>query len=296
MPTQVQLERESWWLAETEAPAHAALNARLRAFYDHTRAQTGSKGDTNHLRGRHRSRNWALNSAYCTDRSYGSRDARDKRGDGDWLRATDVGIQGDQLHAAARRLDAAVLAGHLPCVAEWFGSIDGRNVIGWYEGHPSSSDASHLWHLHFGLWTGSCNDAAQLQLLGNVITGEDTDMGLTDQEHYVQHVMNYRVAALAAGSPTYAVPAITIGGQKFPAMTGTNATVALLNAIAAKVDIDPAELDAIRNAAREGAVSAAADLAAAVIDHLPAGPMLSRADVEQAVRDAFAGGLAPDAD
>jgi hypothetical protein len=46
-------------------------------------------------------------------------------------------------------------------------------VVGWYEGHPSSSDDSHLWHLHVGLWTGSCDDAAQLKLLGDIITGTE---------------------------------------------------------------------------------------------------------------------------
>ncbi|MET8908396.1 hypothetical protein [Micromonospora sp. NPDC004551] len=71
-------------------------------------------------------------------------------------------------------------------------------------------------------------------------------------------------------------------------------TLLTVRAIAGKVDIDPAELEQIRAAAREGAASAADALVAAVLAKLPPGT-LTRADVEAAVRDAFAGGLAPDA-
>ncbi|MFI6333184.1 hypothetical protein ACIBBG_33530 [Micromonospora chersina] len=72
-----------------------------------------------------------------------------------------------------------------------------------------------------------------------------------------------------------------------------NELVATSRLLAEKVDIAPAELDAIRAAAREGAASAGDDLVAAVMVKLPPGT-LTRADVEAAVRDAFAGGLAPD--
>jgi hypothetical protein len=65
-----------------------------------------------------------------------------------------------------------------------------------------------------------------------------------------------------------------------------------LAAIAARVDIDPAELEAIKAAARDGALSAADGLVAAVLTGLPDGDRITKADVEQAVRDAFAGGLA----
>lgn len=171
MPTYAQLAREPQWLAEFEAGAHAAFNERLRKHYGHTRSQTGSKGDNRHLEGRHRSRNWALNSRYCTDRSYGTRDPRDRAGNGDWLRATDVGITGAEHRAASKRLDTAVRAGQLPAVAEWFGSFDGRTVVGWFEGQPGTSDISHLRHLHVGLWNQFCNHVTQLRLLGDVITG-----------------------------------------------------------------------------------------------------------------------------
>lgn len=176
MATYVQLESEVWWRQEYEPPALRDFNDSLRAFFGMGRSEIGSKGDNNHMRGRHRSMAWALNSIYCTDRTYGTRDARDKSGDPNALRATDVGITGQTLYAASARLDRAVRAGLLPCVAEWFGTVDGKTVIGWYEGHPSSSDDSHLYHLHVGLWTSYATNAEQLRLLATVITKGSDDM------------------------------------------------------------------------------------------------------------------------
>jgi len=167
------LDNEAAWRDETEAPATAAFNARLRTRYGLSRSEGGSKGDNNHLKGRHRSRRWALESAYCTDRTYGTRDARDRTGDGDWLRATDIGISGAEHHAVSRRLDAAVRAGQLPELAEWFGSFDGSTVVGWFEGHTSSSDDSHLFHIHIGWWTQYADDAGFFDRLYEILTGDD---------------------------------------------------------------------------------------------------------------------------
>jgi hypothetical protein len=97
--------------------------------------------------------------------------------------------------------------------------------------------------------------------------------------------------SVARGVPTAA-------GKASQAITfwaaGVNAALA---AIAAKVDIDPGELAQIQAAAQQGAhegvVDAADEFLAKLVPHLPTGSM-TRAEVEQAVRDAFAGGLAPD--
>jgi hypothetical protein len=193
MPSYAQLAQESYWVAEFEAPAHAAFNNRMRSHYRHSRSQTGSKGDNRHLDGRHRSRNWILHSRFCTDpnRAYGTRHGRDKGGNGNWLRATDIGIQGAELRAASARLDAAVRAGRLPCVAEWFGTLDGSSVTGWYQGSRSRSDDSHLWHLHVGLWTDSCDNEAQLRLLGDIITGSGGDEPLATDPKEWQTLVGY---------------------------------------------------------------------------------------------------------
>jgi hypothetical protein len=188
LATYLQLAAEQVWRDEINAPAHAALNNGLRAHYKLTASECGSKGDNNHLRGRHRSRNWDLTSIYCTNRAYATTDARDKAGDGNWLRATDIGISGPVHWEAAHRLDDAVRAGRLPCIAEWFGTFDGKTVVGWYQGHPSASDESHLYHMHVGLWTAYCNSAAQLELLYAVITGTEEDDMSAIAENQIKQV------------------------------------------------------------------------------------------------------------
>lgn len=177
MPTYLDLNREEWYRDQFEPPALAAFNERLRQFYGHTRAQTGSPGDNNHLKGRHRSINWCLNSIYCTNRAYGTTDQRDRRGNWDWYRATDIGITGPTLFAACKRLDEAVKAGRLLGLAEWFGTFDGLRVSGWFEGKPSDhASTSHLTHLHCGYWTEHADDNELFDLLFEVITGGGEDM------------------------------------------------------------------------------------------------------------------------
>ena len=183
MPTYAELETEAVYRAEYEPAALAAFNNRLRVHFGHDRTQTTSRGDNRHLTGRHRSRAWVATSRFCTNRSYGTRDGRDTRGPANALRATDVGLQGQALRDASARMDAAVRAGLLPEIAEWFGTVDGRTVIGWFEGHASSSDSSHLYHLHLGYWTEQTENAAFFDRLFAVITGTGTvkeiiDMGM----------------------------------------------------------------------------------------------------------------------
>jgi hypothetical protein len=141
---------EAVWRAEY-------VPAALKAFGDRVKAKLGCvvyyKGNTAHLKGRHRSRNWCLTSDYCTNPGYGTTDARDKRGPGDALRATDVMIAGRTLQLVCKGIDEAVRAGRLPELAEWFGTLDGRTVAGWFQGRAGTSDTSHLTHLHLGVWT-----------------------------------------------------------------------------------------------------------------------------------------------
>jgi len=144
----------------------------LRAFYGLGPALIGAPGDNNHLRGRHRSRDWDLTSAYCTNRTYATTDSRDKAGSGSWYRAIDIGITGQTLYAASRRIDTLVRSGaDGGKVAEWFGTFDGRTVVGWFEGHVATSDESHLFHMHLGVWTKWADDSGLMQLLYETITG-----------------------------------------------------------------------------------------------------------------------------
>jgi hypothetical protein len=151
----------------------AGLLGPLRVFYGLGPSSVGAAGDNNHLYGRHRSYAWARASQFCTNRNYGTTDARDQGGNRNWYRAADVGITGQTLFDASRRMDALVRSGGAPGVAEWFGTFDGQTVVGWYQGGPSSSDSSHLFHFHVGFWNESANDAALMQLVYATITGTE---------------------------------------------------------------------------------------------------------------------------
>lgn len=176
MPSYADLATETVWVAQF-VPVNMTnvLIVPLRNFYGLGPASIGAPGDNNHLYGRHRSANWDRSSRYCTDRAYGTVDARDKRGNQNWYRAIDTGIQGKALQDASHRMDDLVRSGRAPGVAEWFGTFDGQTVVGWYEGHPSSSDSSHLFHLHVGVWNESADDALLMQLLYGTITGTNVE-------------------------------------------------------------------------------------------------------------------------
>lgn len=84
------------------------------------------------------------------------------------------------------------------------------------------------------------------------------------------------------------------GGNKWAMHYRIQRLESLLTAIASKVDITPEELTQIGAAAAAGVAGQAGAFADAVVAKLPAGA-LTKADVVQAVHDAFAGGLAPTA-
>ncbi len=172
MPTYAQLASEPEWGAQFTPPAmNAGLLGPLRVFYGLGPSSVGAAGDNNHLYGRHRSYAWDDVSRYCTNPRYGTTDGRDQGGNRDWYRACDVGITGQALYDASHRIDALVRSGGAPGIAEWFGTFDGQTVVGWFEGRPSTSDDSHLYHLHIGFWNESADNAALMQLVYATITG-----------------------------------------------------------------------------------------------------------------------------
>ena len=283
MPTYADLETEAVYLREYEPDALAWFNGACQQHYGHSRAQTGSRGDNRHLYGRHRSRSWCTNSRYCTDRSYGTRDARDTAGPADALRASDVGIQGQQLRDASRRLDAAVRGGELPELAEWFGTKDGVTVVGWYEGHASSSDDNHLWHLHLGYWTNATDDREFFGRLFAVITGtEEDDMGAWDQDITLQTAKGpvpYNAGAALAEARQNA---LALNGTHFPVFRAeVKAEFVALRSIIQTL------ADALR--AGGGSVDTAAILAG-VDERLAALRQQVRADVDAELDEAFTGG------
>lgn len=170
MPTYDELRNETgaaagMWNAEKQSASMKTLSLRLREFYQVPVGNIGSKGDNapGHMRGAHRSRNWILNSVYCTNRTYTVTETPGNRsgGDGDWLAGLDITIPRDALIAACQRLDVAVRAGVLEKVTEWYGNKDGDLRVDGYDNIRNvvaSSDSSHLWHLHLTFDRGRCGE------------------------------------------------------------------------------------------------------------------------------------------
>jgi len=263
---------ESYYEQEIVPPALDAFTDRLVVFYRVPADNAGTRGNLAHVKGRHRSIDWCLNSIYCTNRDYGTRDPRDTRGNHRHIRAFDFQFPtAAEFHAACHRLDTAVRAGQLPELAEWFGTFDGVTVVGWFEGHPGIADPSHLEHLHGGIWTEHADDQAFYDRLFNIITGGDFMAGLTDND---QKALAWRVEGLVHGRT--AVANGPTKGEPIELNIRAAAQDAAIAALAAQVGMDPAELDAVKAAAREGALAGAEAaltpeaLAAAIPDELAA--------------------------
>lgn len=217
----MSITTETWWTREIVPASLAELGAQLRAHFGVPAVNFGTKGNARHRTGRHRSREWVERSDYCTNRAYGTRDPRDRRGNGRHIRAFDLTLPLAELVRVCHRIDAAVRAGQLPSVAEWFGTFDGRTVVGWYEGHPGDADDSHLAHLHVGFWTEAAG--ADHTHLFAVMTGEDMPTskevatavwtteareyvdekhdGVRDQRSVLDILFATHAAALAAADP-----------------------------------------------------------------------------------------------
>jgi len=221
MPTYSQLQTEVWWTREYQPPSVAELCRRLREHYKVSSVAIGSKGDNNHLYGYHRSRAWVLNSGYCTNRSYSVSETAGNRAGGDpnWLCAVDMTIPGPELIAACQRLDAAVRAGLLEKVTEWYGNDDGDSRVDGYDNVRNvvaSSDDSHLWHLHISLDRGRAGE--DHSDLYEILTGED-DMDPEVKQwvkdlHYLFFTLDsaVRPAGSEAGKIETIRKAVTSGG------------------------------------------------------------------------------------
>jgi hypothetical protein len=163
MATYLELLAEPEWKAEVAPPNLKKLGDALRAHYGLTASAIGYKGDNRHLKGAHRSRRWIKNSAYCTNRTYTvSRTPGDRSGgDDDWLAGLDATLPRAELIAACARLDAAVRAGRLEKITEWYGNDDGDTRVDGYDNianRAATSDSSHLWHLHITFDRGRANE------------------------------------------------------------------------------------------------------------------------------------------
>lgn len=126
----------------------------------------GILGDAAHVYGYHRGRNWDIAHGSQGASDYSVTSNKDKLGDGDAASALDIGLPPDQMKIVTAELIAGLKQGdyRLRSVRECFGTVDGSTVTGWdaLVNEPTTSDPSHLWHVHLSFYRQFCNDAATL--------------------------------------------------------------------------------------------------------------------------------------
>lgn len=183
MPTYAQLQAETWWGRELTTPELAWLGAELCRRTGRPRGAFGTKGDNNHLRGAHRSQEWILKSRYATSRTYTVQTG---------LTATQArhiaGVDftpgsAAQMVAQCKRLYAALRAGRLEEVREFYGNVDGDKVVdGWdnVRNRTASSDSSHLWHWHLTLDRRHCADRGLMERILAITLGDPTEEDVDD--------------------------------------------------------------------------------------------------------------------
>lgn len=235
--------KDPWYRAETIAPAMQDLIDRLRMFFNVPAINLGSKGDLNHMRGGHRSYNFIKNSPFCTNRTYTvSRTPGDRSGgaDHDWLAAMDISLEDARLIPMCKRIDEAVRSGEFEFITEWYGNDDGDNRVDGYDNIAnviSSSDSSHLWHAHLTIDRGFLNNAAAMEKLYWMLTGQEEDMDPNKDPVYLHKEVT--IPGLTSG--TFNKPLGWWISAIYSHLLGTEGNVAKGNAA-----------DAMRDAALQG--------------------------------------------
>jgi hypothetical protein len=176
----------------------------------------------------------------------------------------------EDMIAQSKRVLAAMKAGRLNEVREFYGNVDGNQVVdGWdnVRDRAASSDSSHLWHWHLGI----------------------------DRRHLTNKALMERILAIALGTKQPEVPDMTPlqaqqlrdahyvltsipnpagTGDRVPLQVWCAAVDTAMDALAVKAGITPAELSQIKTAAADAAKAGAAQaltpevLAAAIPDEL----------------------------
>ncbi|MFC6017807.1 hypothetical protein ACFP2T_16520 [Plantactinospora solaniradicis] len=185
MPSYSQLQAESWWGREITTAEIDWLGDELCRRTRRPRAAFGVKGDNKHLRGAHRSQEWIQRSRYATSRTYtvqAGLTATQQR----HIAGVDFTPGSDsRMIAQCKRIYAAVHAGRLEEVREFYGNVDGNKVVdGWdnVRNRIASSDSSHLWHWHLTIDRRRCADRALMERILAIALGEDDDMPLTTED------------------------------------------------------------------------------------------------------------------
>lgn len=174
MPTYAQLQREAAWNAERTEPEMRAAVDQIRIGLGLPWANIGFKGDNLHLNGAHRSQRWIQESQWCTNRTY-TVDHNLSWSLRDSIAGIDITPSSNtQMLLICRRLDLAARAGEIEELYEWYGNVDGDQIVdGWnnIENRVARSDSSHLWHLHMTIHRRHLKNVSFWNRLVNILLG-----------------------------------------------------------------------------------------------------------------------------
>ncbi len=235
MPTYQQLNAESWWRAETVSPEMQEFGAQLCAALGAPKANFGCKGDnaSGHMRGGHRSQAWILNSRYCTSRTY-TVEANLPSANANDIPAFDITPKTrDQMIALSHNADRATRSGGLEELVVWYGTFDGKTVVGFdnIRNALATSDLSHTWHLHGQIARWLTRNRAAFQKILAALLGQPLPSGADVQADERNWLVN-AYQGLFFGGPSMGAPVpAKINGQS----TG-NAIIDLLQHIRREVD------------------------------------------------------------
>ena len=205
MASDAQIQAESWWQREIVTVELDWLADELCRRTGQPRVAAGTKGNTAHLSGAHRSQEWILNSDFAASRRYTVQagltalQARHVAGldftPGVWGTSRNRQLMREQ----TGRLLAAMKAGQLNEVRELYGTTDGRTVTGWnnVENRTATSDDSHLDHFHLSIDRRHCGNKALMERILAVALGEDTDMNELQDKRL--HAIDARMAGVVSG-------------------------------------------------------------------------------------------------
>lgn len=112
--------------------------------------------------------------------NYSVRHAIDREQPRDKARAIDLTMNSTWMRTITRRLldGAARRDPRMRCVKEFYGTTDGRTVVGRLKDSPDgpyregSSDSSHTWHEHLGLLTPFVDDIEAMRGLVSLLSGQ----------------------------------------------------------------------------------------------------------------------------
>jgi hypothetical protein len=210
MPTYAQLNQETAFRNEYTTEPMRWFCQQAAGALGVPQANVGAKGDNLHLNGGHRSQRWILTSKWCTNRTYtvwGGLPAHLM----DALGAVDITPKSrEQMLLISQRVDAAMRAGLIDEVVAYYGNTNNdTRVDGWdnIRNAVTSSDSSHLWHLHltFNRWAVGIRSVFERLLkilLGQPLQEEDVSERLEWLAHQFETLENHYPPSVMGGRET----------------------------------------------------------------------------------------------